>query len=500
MPTIPASEIVTVTPSVVGAGGTALELNGLLLSTSTRVPWGLVYSFPTADSISSYFGPSSAEAALGAIYFNGYDNSLSKPGALLITQYNTAAVGAYLRSGNMSVLTLAQLQALTPGVLTITVNGTAKTSSTITLTGVASFSAAAALIQAAFTTPGFTVTYDSVSGAFIFNNTTTGASSTLTYATGTMSTSLKLTSASGAVLSPGADASTPAAFMGNVIIQTQNWASFTTAFDPDAGAGNTLKLQFAAWASSRLNRFLYVAWDTDTAPTLSNAATSSLGYLLKQTGISGIMPLFAPTAEKAVFVMGAVASLDFARTNGRATMAFRSQAGLTADVNQALAANNLIANNYNFYGVYATANDQFVFLYPGSVTGAFKWADSYVNQIWLNNALQLALMTLLTQIGTIPYNAAGYGKIESACADPIQAALNFGAIRAGVPLSAQQASQVNALAGVEVDTVLSTRGYYLQIQPATAIVRAARASPPVMLFYMDGQSVQRISLSSIAVQ
>ena len=499
MSSIPASEIVNVLPSVISAGGQALDLNGLLLTASTRVPIGSVASFPNATAVEDYFGGGSTEAALAAVYFGGYEGSLAKPGAMLITQFNQAPVAAFLRGADVSSYTLAELQALS-GTLIITVNGVVKTSATINLAAAASFSNAAALILAGFTSPGFTVTYDSVSGAFVFTNSTTGASSTLTYCTGTLSTALKLTLATGAVLSQGAVAADPATFMNALIGRTQNWASFTTSFDPDAGAGTTVRLQFANWNSSKNNRYLYVPWDTDASPTTSGAATSSLGYLLRQSGIAGCMPYWAPNATKAVFVMGAVASLDFTKTEGRATQAFRRQAGLTADVTDATVAANLIANGYNFYGAYATANDEFLFTYPGSVTGDFLWVDSYVNQIWLNNALQLALMVLLTQSGTIPYNQAGYGKIEASCADPIQAALNFGAIRAGVPLSNAQISAVNTLAGKTVDIVLSTRGYYLQIQPASAIVRAARASPPMILFYMDGQSVQKISLNSIAVQ
>lgn len=498
MSSIPASEIVSVLPGVISAGGRALDLSGLLLTNSGRVPIGQVLSFATADTVADYFGPSSTEAALAAVYFGGYTNSLAKPGSMLLAQYPTAAVAAFLRGASVASYTLAQLQALS-GTLTVTVSGVVKTSAAISLSGASSFSNAATLIQAGFTSPGFTVTYDSIAGAFLFTNTATGDTSTLTYASGTLAAGLKLTQATGAVLSQGALAATPAAFMSGIVARTQNWASFTTSFDPDAGSGNTEKQEFASWNSSRNNRYLYVAWDTDVTPTLSAPAAASLGALLEASDTSGTMVYYAPDATKAAFILGAVASLDFTKTNGRATMAFRAQGGLTADVTDATVAANLKANGYNFYGAYATANDEFTFTYPGSVSGPFKWADSYVNQIWLNNGLQLALMTLLTEMGTIPYNQAGYAAIEAACADPIQAALNFGAIRPGVPLSALQIAQVNSLAGDKVDTVLSTRGYYLKVGPASATVRAARASPPIILFYMDGQSVQQINMNSIEV-
>lgn len=498
MATIPASAIVSVTPQVVSAGGSALDLNGLLLTTSTRVPINSVLFLSSLPDVESYFGASSTEATAAAIYFNGFDNSNVKPGALLFAQYPTAPVAGYLRGGNIGALGLDAVKALS-GVLTVSVDGTAKTSSSINLSAATSFSNVASLIQAAFTLPGFTVTYDSVSGALVFTSSTTGTSSTMSYASGTLSAGLLLTSATGAVTSAGAAAAVPGAFMSSVVALTQNWVSFTTLFDPDV-SGNANKLAFAAWTNSRGNRFWYVPWDTDVTPTQSNAATGSLGYLLGASDYSGTTPVYAPDYRLAVFCLGYAASLDFAQTNGRATLAFKSQTGMSATVTNQTVADNLIANGYSFYGAYATANDQFVFAYPGNVSGPFLWADSYINQIWLNNSLQLAILSGLTQAKSVPYNSQGYALIRAWCMDPITAALNFGAIRPGVTLSAAQAAAVNAAAGLKIDTAITANGYYLQVKDAAAIDRAARRSPPCSLWYADGQSVQQINLASIEVQ
>jgi len=134
------------------------------------------------------------------------------------------------------------------------------------------------------------------------------------------------------------------------------------------------------------------------------------------------------------------------------------------------------------------------------VSGPFTWVDTYINQIWLNSQFQLALMVLLTQVKSIPYNAAGYGLIRAALLDPIQQGLNFGAFREGVTLSTLQKAEVNSAAGVAIDRTLSTQGWYLHIGDATPQVRQARASPPMTFWYMDGESVQRLDLASVAVQ
>src|SRR3954469_22450447 len=150
---IPASAIASVTPSVISAGGSALDLNGLILSTNNRVPIGTVVSLASQADVASFFGASSQEAALATNYFLGFDNSNVKPGALLFAQYPTTSVGAWLRGATTS-LTLTALQALTPGVLTVTIDGTPRTSSSINLSSATSFSAAAEIISLALAVTG----------------------------------------------------------------------------------------------------------------------------------------------------------------------------------------------------------------------------------------------------------------------------------------------------------------------------------------------------------
>jgi len=489
---IPASNIVQVNPGVISAGGSSLALNGVILTTDTSIPIGTVQSFPSAAAVGSWFGLNSTEKAMADVYFAGRNNATILPSKLFFAQYNSSAVSGYIRSGSMASVSLATLKTYT-GTLTITFGGSALTSSSINLSSATSFSNAATIIQAAFTSPAFSVTYDSQRQAFLFTSTATGTSATITYATGTIAASLLLTQATGATLSQGAATQTPAGMMAAVVSQTLNWGLFTTTFEPNV----TDKLAFAAWTSAQNKRYGYVAWDT-SATAYSNPDTSSFSYQVDQAGYNGVVPVYN-TNLIAAFVLGSAASIDFNRTNGRITFAFKYLDGLTASVTDETTANALEANGYNFIGQYATANQGFTFFYPGQVSGAYNFLDSFVNEIYLNSQLQLALMTLLTSVNSIPYNAQGNTLINAACMDPINQAVNFGSIQSGVALSASQAAQVNNQAGIAIDTVLSQRGWYLQIGTATAQVRGQRGSPPMTLWYMDGGSVQRIVLASIVV-
>ena len=505
--TIPASAIVQINPGVIGAGGNPLALNSIILTQSTAVPIGQVMPFSIAADVSAYFGPSSLEYALAQIYFQGFDNKTQTPGRLYFAQYPESAVHAYVRGGSLAAMTIAQLDALS-GTLILTIDGTVHTSASISLSGVASFSAGATTIAAGFTGLGGTVSYDAIHHAYVFTSSTTGVASTITACTGTLATALKMTVATGAVLSQGADAATPGAFMDGVVDITRNWAAFGTTWEPVLSE----KEAFAAWIQTQNDKYMYVVWDSDANAIVANN-TTAFGPVMLANQSDGI---FAITGDascvsqqgdtlanrlplKMAFVLGCVGSIDFTRFNSRIDFAFKHQAGLPADVGNQTAMDNLIANGYNAYGAYATANQDFVFMFPGAVTGKYLFADDYVNEIWLNNAFQLAFMNLLNTVPSIPDNPQGDSLIEGAALDPINAAVNFGAIRPNVTLSALQKAEVNNAAGVEIDTILSTRGWYLQVLRMTPQQRALRGPKNVNFWYMGGGGVHKISMASVLV-
>lgn len=496
MSTIPFSQVVQVVPSVLSANGVAVDLNGLMLTQNALAPTGSILQFNDAAAVQTYFGASSDEATAANIYFNGYTNGTQLPGALLMSRYPETATAGWLRSGSMAAVTLGQLQAFS-GTLTISVAGVAKTSGAIDLTGATSFSNAATIIQGAFTSPGFTVAYNSTSSAFIFTTTTTGAAQTMTFATdNVLAQNLRLTAATNAILSQGSDVAVPAEFMADILTQNQNWATFMTIWESDLSE----KEAFAQWSNSAAPRWLYVCQDSDVAAlTPNNSAT--FGSYLQVNELIGTCPIYGNFTH-AAFVCGFAASLNFTRLNGRSTLDFKAQSGLVPSVTNSTEYAAVTSNGYNCYGAFGSNNpaNNTNWFTPGSVSGNWLWADTYLNQIWLNANLQLAMVNLLTQVGAIPYNSTGNGLIYSAALDPINAAKNFGAIRAGINVSAAQAAEIQYALGFNAAPTIAAQGFYLQISEATAQTRAARLSPPITLYYQDGEAVQQITMASIAIQ
>ena len=170
---IPVSTLLNVIPGVIGAGGQALGMNGLILTISNRVPIGQVYSFPTAPAVAAFFGAGSTEANLAADYFGSYVGATQTPAALLFVQSTTvAAVPAYVWG---AANTLANVQGVTSGSMTLIADGISRTASGINLSAATSMSNAASTLQTDINASLPTATGSSTSGISATTMTIAGA-------------------------------------------------------------------------------------------------------------------------------------------------------------------------------------------------------------------------------------------------------------------------------------------------------------------------------------
>lgn len=514
---IPLSFLIGVEPSVLGAGGNPLELAGVLETQDTSIPIGTVAGFGGLQDVQNWFGVDSPEAALAAIYFKGYANGTLLPGLLWFMQYNTAAVGGYVRGGSLAGMSLTQLQALS-GTLVTTTDGVASTSLAINLSSATSFSNAATLIETGIQggTPSSTatVTYDALRQAFVIHSPTTGASSTEAFVSGSLAAGLKLTQAAGAVVSIGAAVQTPAGAVAALVAATQNWATLSTVWEPS----DDDKVAFATAISAQGEKYIYVGWDTTATPAdpASFAArTATLDgrvavwgldtgdlYPVSANGVTTFLPMpaNAGAVAKALFFMGATASINFEETNGRLDYSYQKQAGLIPDVYDVTLAGQLETAGYNYYGFFASGASEFQNFQRGQISGTWKWADAYVDQIQMSSDFQVTLAQYREAVKAVPYAQRGYNGLRSTLMDPTKKHVNFGSIVAGVTLSQSQRQEVNTEAGFNIADTLQAQGWYLFIGDASPDVRAARGSPPMKFWYTDGGSIQRINLAAIDVQ
>lgn len=492
---IPASYIVSINPRLIPAGGTDLEFNGLILTTNSLVPMSAqVMVFASADAVGDYFGLSSDEYAQATIYFNGYNNSFSKPKHLLFARRVSSAISAYIRGGKYNG-TLADLKAINTGTLEVEIDGTTVSVTSVDFSSATSLSDVATTLQTALQAElaSTTCTYSSITGAFTITSPTTGDASTIAYASGTVATALNLTADAGAVLSQGADAHTVADDMGAIKDITQNWVSFTTLYE----ATNDEHLALSTWASSQGIEYLYVGWTAD-ANLLVQGSTNSIADIIKESE-NGATALVYDNVAIATFVLGAIGSVNWERYQGTINYAFKKADGISATVTEQTNADLLLAKGVSFMGSFATRNDDFTFFYDAQCYGQYGYIDAFVNSVWLKNVMQVSIMNGLSNAGRVPYNEQGYTLLRAWLQDPINRALNNGTIDAGIVMSESQKAQVMNETGKDLSTELATTGYAILIEDAGASVRVGRNSPNVSVYYTYGGSINKIDVASTAI-
>lgn len=493
---IPIDDIVTMLPGVIGATGTPGRLTGLVVTEDSSILPVQLGDFFNATDVLNWFGSGSPESIIANNYFPGVVNGGQLPYDLKFVRYVSTAIGAAEYGASLGTLTLAELQALS-GSLTIT-TATAHTAASISLSAATSFADAASIIEAAFTSPDFTVEYDALRNRFTVTTTLTGPTAAMSDASGTLAPLIGLTVASGATLQGvGVAADTPASAMARAVGLSTNWASFGLAYQETLSN----RLAYAQWNSGQKFKYWFVAADTDAASITPNNS-ASFGAQVFAIPYQGTTPLYGSYAEIGG-LMGYAAAINFNIANGRSNLMFRQfVSGIAPLVTTEAVSQALKSNNYTFIGGYANAANTWTIAVNGSVSGEFLWVDTYLDQIYLNAQLQMAWFTALLAYGSVPYNADGYNDLYRAAKDVVQAALTAGIIRAGVTLSQSEIQQINnAAGGVDAATVIQTRGWYLLItDPANPVqARTTRTSPQVTLWYTDGGSIQQITAGSNAV-
>lgn len=488
--TIPASQLVDITPRVIGGGLSGLSFVGTFLSTSTTLPTATAVPFYSQKAVGEYFGTGSTEYALAGNYFLADSNSSRKPDVLWFYRKVNAASAAFLRG--LTVTSLSDLTAVTDGAFKIKVNGTTLSVGSVDLSDQVSFSGVANALQTKLSSAlaGTTCTWDSNFKAFVVTSPTTGSASTIEYATSPDSgTDISaLLGLDGGVLSQGAAVTSLTDTMTGAVNSNSNFWSFMPVWQETTNEA----LELAQWCNNQGVRFMYAMVDSSNAGlTPKNAAC-----LAKQVAdYYGVCSVYNTKALGAM-TMGIGAAINPAQLNGRKTWAYKQQNGLPFTVEDETNAPTLLDNGYNFYGNYATASNEFKLYQNGQISGNAKWLDTYYGQVFIKDGLQNAWINALMLNNTVPYNQSGYGILRAAAMDTINTAVNAGFIRQGVSLSESQKATVESEAGLDISGTLQTQGWYLQILDPTTQVRAERGTPVVNFWYMDGGSVQRIQGTS----
>ena len=88
---IPASHIVKVVPSAIGTGGSAYNLNGVFITSTSIYP---TRTYTSATDVGADLGTDSDAYKFAVVYFQGTTISTTTPSTLFVTRYNESDIAA----------------------------------------------------------------------------------------------------------------------------------------------------------------------------------------------------------------------------------------------------------------------------------------------------------------------------------------------------------------------------------------------------------------------
>lgn len=511
------NELIPVTSGIQNPPQGAGILAGLMLTTNTLIPTtSPVLRFSSLDLVGEFFGTTSNEYLVATNYFNGWDEAITQPSYLYFGLFPTSALAPYLRSATVAnqAILLQQLSGITSGNLTVSSDGVTYSASKINLSTATSLSQVASLLETAIVTANptltsFTITFSGITNTFNLTNGVTGSLSTMGYCTAGASpdiaTILGLTQSTGAILSQGQDAQTPAQ---NLAILQKYWQDTSLIFTVD-DLGDTTEATFLAiaqWINQNTNNTVgFLAFDNETATTQSND-TTSLVYQINQLELNNTAVVYN-TPNICAFISGCFAGQDYSAVGTAISVAWKSQQGLAYSVNDNDIATILTSKGVNFYGDYTLNNGNtqaFSLLQPGSICGVWGYIDNLLASAWIGRSIQVSLAQLFNGATQITGGTAGQEMIFQNIDNVMQTMLpaekgGNGIIALGLTFDKATQQQYQAQYGININVVLTNNGYAIIPGVQTSEQRAKRVGAIWTVLYAKGSAINVLPISTIAM-
>lgn len=493
--------------------GIGLTINPLIPTTTP------ILQFTSSSAVSAYFGSSSNEYAAAVKYFATSTSATSKPQYIYFGKYVLDAIAPYLRSGVVSntATKLTALQAITAGVMTVTVNGVAYSTTGIDLSAAASLTAVATALttairtaNAALVTADFTITWDATFKQFVASIPGTGATKTMNYFSSVstnLATILQFTLAQNAVLSQGQNATSPADNMTNLSVGFTDQFSIIFVDTLGGDLDDTINFGVATWVSAQGDRYSHFLWSNEVALE-SQSDTTSIWYQVNQAGLNNISifdEVLYNNSDRAFAAAGIFASVDLTQPNSAITLAFKTQTGLLPSVTSTAIAqildgpgtvnpNGKSINYYGNVGIGGT-NNQVNWFYGSYTTGKWTYIDNLVAQIWIAIQFQTSLANLFGSVGQVPNDPDGQGQIRSVLTAAANDCITNGIIAVGVVFDASTVQEIKTDFGVNAQE-LTNNGYVIVNSASSQALRQIRESSPWFFLYVKGSAIQYLPINT----
>lgn len=462
---IKSTRYVEITSAVIGASSVAVQsLTGRRFTSNPLVPVDGIVTVLNGGA-QDYFGADTAEARFAAQYFSYVSPApASKANNLQYAAYAPAGRTPLL-VGAPNTSTLAALQAVTAGSLSIQLGDNPINLTGINLSTALTFADVASALQTAIRGSGggaqyatALVTYDSLTQEFKVQGSAVGnAPAAVSVApSGTDIAPLINLNGVGSVQSPGVAVQTP---LSAFIAAEQLTDSFGSASfqDPMTLEQAVDLATYVAGQNIKYQLYLSVSRADYEAWSAALIGIASVGLILNATA----------NEYKESLPQAIMAATDYDRRNATVNYMFR-QSALTGDVTDTAESIALDAARVNYYGVTASAGQRISFFQRGFLMGGATAAldmNVHANEQWFKAFMASAFLSLEISINKIPANNEGRGLIMIQIADGIDRAKFNGTISVGKLLTAAQQIAVTELTGDALAYLeVQNNGYWADVE------------------------------------
>lgn len=383
-------------------------------------------SYTDITGVTADFGTSSPEYLAAALYFS----QSPTPFTLQIGRWARTATKAQIRGGVLTVAqqAMALWTAITTGSTQITIDGVVKTLSALNFSGATNLNGVAAIIDTALA--GGTVTWDGQ--RFIIKSDTTGATSTIGYASPTgsgtdISTMLKMTAALASPPVNGIAAESAVAAVNAQLVASPVWyglmfASSVQPIDDDLVAVAQI-IQATGSGAARI-----FGHTITNSQVLDSAVTNDLGSRLRDLLYDRSVTQYSANPYAIASMFGRAFSVNFAANRSTITLMYKIEPGVAAETITDTQAQTLKAKRVNSFVNYQ--NNTAIIQY--GVMSGNAYFDERHGLDWFKDGLQTRLYNLLyTSTTKIPQTDAGMTQLVNETALMCEEAINNGLVAGG---------------------------------------------------------------------
>lgn len=428
-----------------------------------------IRTYVDLESVAEDFGTSAPEYLSASLYFG----QTPRPNQLMIGRWLRTATAGLIQGGILTTAeqAMANWTSITTGSFKISINGVEQSVTGLDFSAATNLNGVASEINTVLT--GATAAWDG--SRFVITSATTGASSSVGYASaaasGTdISAQLKLTSATALVPVPGYDAETPVECATALANLSGMWYGLT--FAASTMPTDDQAVDVAAFIQGASITRIFGFTETDTR-VLDAAWTTDMASRLKALNYTRSFVTYSANKYAVSSMFGRAFSVNFSANRSTITLMYKQEPGVVAELLTETQAQTLKAKRCNVFVQYQ--NDTAIIQY-GVMSGQ-AYFDEIHGLDWFTDALQTALYNLLYQSKTkIPQTDAGQNQLVNTASNVCAEAINNGLVAPG---------QWNADGFGQLERgQFLTEGFYIYTQPMALqdqSIREQRIAPPIQI-------------------